>query len=392
MAKRTLVKSKSNHQQLFDGVIGAVSSPKVENNEFDDAVWLHKPPTLTEYCNDWLSEPMFKGKQQEFGDAMVGTIATEFSTDYDEGHGFWGKGCIIGSTLLKDEFTKKSYTIKELCEQKREIKIKGYDTKKNKVISNITGIPFSKGKEKIYKVRTKSGREIFVTSDHMFYSDGRWVCLENLSIGKRIMINNVDKEKLRREKISESMKGKKKSKAHAKNIKNAENSGRFEKNHKPEFNGSMMSDKQKESIRNKLKGRKLSNKTRKRMSDANKGLKNHKEKCKCLFCKTKRGEFKVYRSKKFVYGGVVMRSSWEIKFAKYLDNIGVKYEYEPKSFILSNGTRYIPDFYLPTEDLWVEIKGYLERKSEDKMKLFISEYKKYFIVLRHSELKQIGIL
>ncbi|KKM16268.1 hypothetical protein LCGC14_1687490, partial [marine sediment metagenome] len=50
-----------------------------------------------------------------------------------------------------------------------------------------------------------------------------------------------------------------------------------------------------------------------------------------------------------VYKGIYMRSSWEIKYAKYLDSKGIKWSYEAKFFELiinKKETTYTPDFYL----------------------------------------------
>jgi hypothetical protein len=34
----------------------------------------------------------------------------------------------------------------------------------------------------------------------------------------------------------------------------------------------------------------------------------------------------------------------------------LKYQYEPEGFILDNVSHYLPDFYLPEIDIWIEIK------------------------------------
>lgn len=58
------------------------------------------------------------------------------------------------------------------------------------------------------------------------------------------------------------------------------------------------------------------------------------------------------------YKDVYMRSSWERSFAEKLDKNNIKWKYEPKviELNLSHKKRYIPDFYLPEFDLWIEIK------------------------------------
>jgi predicted nuclease of restriction endonuclease-like RecB superfamily len=75
------------------------------------------------------------------------------------------------------------------------------------------------------------------------------------------------------------------------------------------------------------------------------------------------------------YKGYLMKSSWEIKYAKYLDKNNIKWEYENKTFDLGN-TTYTPDFYLPETDIYIEIKGWFRKDAKRKMKLFYKLYPK----------------
>lgn len=61
------------------------------------------------------------------------------------------------------------------------------------------------------------------------------------------------------------------------------------------------------------------------------------------------------RGKRYNYSGINFRSKGEIKYAEWCDVIGLKWEYEPSIFKLST-SKYIPDFYLPDIDKWIEIK------------------------------------
>lgn len=59
------------------------------------------------------------------------------------------------------------------------------------------------------------------------------------------------------------------------------------------------------------------------------------------------------------------RSSWEANFARILNYLNKKWEYEPIVLSMAiNGktVTYIPDFYLPDEKRFVEIKGYWHNK------------------------------
>lgn len=55
------------------------------------------------------------------------------------------------------------------------------------------------------------------------------------------------------------------------------------------------------------------------------------------------------------YKGYRFRSRLEARWAVFFDALGVKYEYESEGFDL-DGQWYLPDFWVPEWDCWVEIK------------------------------------
>jgi hypothetical protein len=63
------------------------------------------------------------------------------------------------------------------------------------------------------------------------------------------------------------------------------------------------------------------------------------------------------------YAGCVFRSRTEARWAVFFDFIGTRWIYEAEGFYIgtnNEGTatrKYLPDFYLPDEDLWIEVKG-----------------------------------
>lgn len=56
------------------------------------------------------------------------------------------------------------------------------------------------------------------------------------------------------------------------------------------------------------------------------------------------------------YAGCRFRSRLEARWAVFFDALGISWEYEPEGFELNDGTRYLPDFYLPQTQTWVEVK------------------------------------
>jgi len=69
--------------------------------------------------------------------------------------------------------------------------------------------------------------------------------------------------------------------------------------------------------------------------------------------------------------GHYVRSSWEADYARVLKLLEEDYEYEKHSFelVLADGREvtYTPDFYLPSRNLYVEIKGFM--RYDDQMKI-----------------------
>lgn len=56
------------------------------------------------------------------------------------------------------------------------------------------------------------------------------------------------------------------------------------------------------------------------------------------------------------YKGYLFRSRLEARWAVFFDYMGIRYEYEPEGIVLSDGTYYLPDFYLPEFHCYFEVK------------------------------------
>lgn len=57
------------------------------------------------------------------------------------------------------------------------------------------------------------------------------------------------------------------------------------------------------------------------------------------------------------WDGYRFRSRTEARWAVALAHVGIKYVYEHEGFRLSDGTPYLPDFYLPALNAVLEVKG-----------------------------------
>lgn len=57
------------------------------------------------------------------------------------------------------------------------------------------------------------------------------------------------------------------------------------------------------------------------------------------------------------YNGYRFRSRLEARWAVFFDLLEIEYEYEPEGFVLDDGSKYLPDFYLSQHGVYVEIKS-----------------------------------
>ena len=103
-----------------------------------------------------------------------------------------------------------------------------------------------------------------------------------------------------------------------------------------------------------------------------------------------RGRWSYYQSP--LQGKIRLRSSYEFAYAQYLDQNNIPWYYEFKTFELSEGMTYTPDFFLLDQNKYVEIKGYMYLKHQLKIEKFIKEYNLNFEILNYIKLKEINIL
>ncbi|EJV59344.1 hypothetical protein [Bacillus mycoides] len=67
----------------------------------------------------------------------------------------------------------------------------------------------------------------------------------------------------------------------------------------------------------------------------------------------------------------MFRSNWEIELAELLTSLDIAYEYEPQRyFYKAERESYLPDFYLPTYNVYLEVKGYMDKRSLKRCNLF----------------------
>lgn len=73
------------------------------------------------------------------------------------------------------------------------------------------------------------------------------------------------------------------------------------------------------------------------------------------------------------YGEILMRSTFEVRVARAFDQLGMRWQYEPHRFHLGTQT-YLPDFYLPDEQMYVEVKGWFGPDSQTTVSRFFDQH------------------
>jgi hypothetical protein len=91
---------------------------------------------------------------------------------------------------------------------------------------------------------------------------------------------------------------------------------------------------------------------------------------------------------KSVYRGVTYRSRWEVYVSKLLLYSDIQFKYEPQRFFLTQTISYLPDFYIPTLGIYLEVKGSLSKKDRIIISLFSRTHK--LIYLGKEELEYIS--
>ncbi len=97
-------------------------------------------------------------------------------------------------------------------------------------------------------------------------------------------------------------------------------------------------------------------------------------------------------SKREFYKDTYFRSGWEIKYAKWLDSKNIKWKYEQETFRLKD-TTYTPDFYLPEQNIYVEIKGFMHAEAYFKIKEFLLNNSNIrYVLMTRKDLEKAGVL
>ena len=88
------------------------------------------------------------------------------------------------------------------------------------------------------------------------------------------------------------------------------------------------------------------------------------------------------------YKNIFFRSSWEITVAKLLDDENILWKYENKRFFFNRVT-YLPDFYLPEYNLYIEVKGFMNRNPKDAERINLFKQNHKFLLIDNKKYKSL---
>jgi hypothetical protein len=76
------------------------------------------------------------------------------------------------------------------------------------------------------------------------------------------------------------------------------------------------------------------------------------------------------------YAGCRFRSRLEARWAVFFDHMEIPWEFEAQGYETAGG-RYLPDFFLPDNEIWVEVKGVMSHADMAKMLLGLRDLRPY---------------
>lgn len=90
-----------------------------------------------------------------------------------------GYGCIAGDARIFDAETARNVPVEQLYKEKRAPLVAAWTG--TRFVSVRASVPFIKGTEEIFEIKTRRGRTIRVTADHVFLTNRGWLKLRDFS-------------------------------------------------------------------------------------------------------------------------------------------------------------------------------------------------------------------
>ncbi|MFH0928008.1 MAG: DNA polymerase III subunit alpha [bacterium] len=309
--------------------------------------------------------------------------------------------CLSGDTLISNT------TIKKLYEKRHKNVLEAVYLDEGKVHKTIIEGVFASGKKKVYSVIAENGWYVKTTLDHHFLTEQGWRELREIKPGDKILMKTkarhllynccqacekqIDGQKEGRSKFCYSCSARhyrNPSKEISRQKIKASRDRFYAEGGKP-WNAGLIAETNETlratglKIAKALEGRTLEEKVgreraaelRAQASRRMAGAGNH------MFGRPSHHRNGGFRPDL----GHYVRSSWEADFARILRLHQLEYQYEPQTFALQrqNGEvlHYTPDFFVPSENAYYEIKGWMHDLDAEKIALFGEQYPSCRLVL-----------
>jgi len=165
--------------------------PEEKKQNEPDVIWENENELLTfeEFCvsSDHMNFSTLSARQLALPQFVFGIDPKKV---FENGNylGIWelGKGCLGEDTILEDVFLQEKHTVKEWKELNRGIHVQCIDDNYN-IRYSLSEVPFLKGFDKLYEVKTESGKSVTVQLDHKFKTKDGWIALKDLHINDEIL-------------------------------------------------------------------------------------------------------------------------------------------------------------------------------------------------------------
>ncbi len=327
-------------------------------------------------------------------------------------------GCLDGNTLLSNNMT-----IKELYEFRQNggklSTLKAYDLSNGTVKNNQIVNVIQSGIKPVYRLVTESGKYIEATKDHKFMTDNGWKPLGEIDVNRdKVLVSQVGIHKHVCEECGKPL-GHKSAKTKWKQGQLCYicSSTKYSNPSKSQSRKAISDS----SIRTYENGRVVWNKGLDKHAHPSLMIMSEKsiasEKGRNVLLESmgiaKYEEHMDRMSKKFsgrgnpMFGkpsphakrgfrkdlGHFVRSTWEADYARILNFVGEPYEYEKETFLLTTGDgqelNYTPDFWLPKQNKFVEIKGFMRDIDALKIKLFQEQYNYKLDIVQKAEFAEL---
>lgn len=89
------------------------------------------------------------------------------------------------------------------------------------------------------------------------------------------------------------------------------------------------------------------------------------------------------------YKGILFRSRIEARWALFYDKLGVPYDYEREGYDIA-GCWYLPDFWMPKQDCFIEIKGKPPNLEEEALASILSQQSTKMVHIFYGSLPYAG--